>query len=65
VRFQAISAHSLRTWAQQLGDEQAAKLLGETLEEEKEADERLTEIAESSVNAKAERTAHAQTTSRH
>lgn len=37
---------TLRTWAQQLGLEDAARLLEETLEEEKKADELLNEIAE-------------------
>ena len=44
---------SLRTWAGQLGDNRAVRLLQETLEEEKEADRKLTEIAESSVNTAA------------
>jgi len=37
---------TLRTWAQQLGLEDAARLLEETLEEEKKADERLSQIAQ-------------------
>jgi ferritin-like metal-binding protein YciE len=36
---------TLRTWAEKLGHEDASKLLGETLEEEKKADELLTSIA--------------------
>jgi ferritin-like metal-binding protein YciE len=36
---------TLRTWAQQLGYKDAAKLLEETLEEEKRTDELLTQIA--------------------
>lgn len=36
---------SLRTWAGQLGDTRAVELLSETLNEEKEADHKLTEIA--------------------
>jgi ferritin-like metal-binding protein YciE len=44
---------SRRTWAGQLGDNRAVRLLQETLEEEKEADRKLTEIAESSVNTAA------------
>lgn len=43
----------LKTWARQLGMEDAARLLDETLQEEKRADELLTRIAESSANAKA------------
>lgn len=37
---------TLRTWAQQLGLEDAARLLEETLEEEKRTDELLNEIAQ-------------------
>ena len=42
---------SLRSWANQLGNQRAASLLEETLEEEKQADKKLTQIAESNVNA--------------
>jgi ferritin-like metal-binding protein YciE len=45
---------TLRTWAEELGHSDAASLLGETLAEEKQTDERLTEIAETTVNAEAE-----------
>jgi len=45
---------TLRTWAEQLGMEDAVKLLEETLEEEKKTDQLLTEIAESSANEEAE-----------
>jgi ferritin-like metal-binding protein YciE len=37
---------SLRTYAQVIGDEEAAALLQQTLDEEKEADEKLNRIAE-------------------
>ena len=37
----------LKTWAGHLGHDDAAKLLGETLEEEKQADQKLTTLAES------------------
>ena len=43
----------LKTWARQLGMEDAAELLDATLQEEKKADELLTRIAEASVNAEA------------
>ncbi len=43
----------LKTWARQLGMEDAARLLDETLQEEKRADELLTKIAEASANAQA------------
>jgi ferritin-like metal-binding protein YciE len=45
---------TLRTWAQELGLEQAVTLLSETLEEEKATDEALTELAETCVNQQAE-----------
>jgi ferritin-like metal-binding protein YciE len=41
---------SARAFARQLGNEYAAELLEQTLDEEKRADQKLTEIAESSVN---------------
>lgn len=41
---------TLCAWAKALGKPQVARLLHETLEEEKAADERLTKIAEQSVN---------------
>jgi ferritin-like metal-binding protein YciE len=45
---------TLRTWAQELGLSEAAKLLDATLAEEKKTDETLTKIAESNVNHHAE-----------
>lgn len=42
-----------RALAKQLGHNDIAKILGQTLQEEKETDEKLTELAESSVNAEA------------
>jgi len=44
---------SARTHAQLLGNDEAVQLLEETLEEEKETDQKLTELAESSVNEEA------------
>ncbi len=44
---------AVRTHAQQLGHYQAARLLQETLNDEREADKRLTQIAEHSVNVRA------------
>ncbi|HZV21694.1 MAG TPA: ferritin-like domain-containing protein [Hyphomicrobiales bacterium] len=44
---------TLRTWAQQLGMQEAAKLLEQTLQEEKQTDELLNKIALSGVNRKA------------
>jgi len=45
---------TLKTWAQELGLEEAVKLLDATLAEEKKTNELLTELAESSVNQHAE-----------
>jgi ferritin-like metal-binding protein YciE len=45
---------TLRAWAEELGLEDVAKLLEETLKEEEATDEKLTELAESAVNAAAE-----------
>lgn len=45
---------TLKTWAGQLGMQEAADLLDETLQEEKKTDERLTEIAEQSANEEAD-----------
>lgn len=42
-----------RTLARQIGDHQAVSLLEKTLSEEKETDEKLTQIAELSVNPQA------------
>jgi ferritin-like metal-binding protein YciE len=44
---------SLIAWARQLGLDDCAKILGETLQEEKAADRKLTEVAESEVNVQA------------
>jgi len=46
---------TVRTWAELLGESDDVADLEQTLAEEKEADQLLTEIAESSVNAGAER----------
>ena len=45
---------TLKAWAEQLGLDQAVRLLDATLQEEKGADRTLTEIAESFVNPQAE-----------
>jgi ferritin-like metal-binding protein YciE len=45
---------TLRTWAEELGLPDAAKLLEATLREEKATDEALSQIAETVVNQKAE-----------
>jgi ferritin-like metal-binding protein YciE len=45
---------TLKAWAQRLGMDQAARLLDETLQEEKETDAKLTMLAEQAINAEAE-----------
>ena len=46
---------SVRAFAQQLGVEQAAQTLQQTLNEEKAADQKLTEISQGGINAGADR----------
>ena len=54
VEHYEIAAYgTLKTYAEMLGESDAARLLEMTLDEEKEADETLTEVAESSVNVQA------------
>ncbi len=53
--YEMAAYGTARTMAQSLGLAQAAELLQQTLEEEKRADEKLTEIAESTVNIEAMR----------
>ena len=48
---------TLKTWAGQLGLEEAADLLDETLDEEKNTDQRLTDLAQSAMNEEAQRNA--------
>jgi ferritin-like metal-binding protein YciE len=45
---------TLCTWAEQLGHEKSAKLLGENLDEEETTDEALSELAESVINQQAQ-----------
>lgn len=45
---------TLKAWAEKLGMKDAARLLGETLEEEKVTDQKLTGLAESEINFEAE-----------
>ena len=52
--YEIASYGTVRTWARLCGEEEAASLLQETLDEESQTDERLTELAESIVNPRAE-----------
>jgi ferritin-like metal-binding protein YciE len=51
--YEIASYGTARTWANLLGKTEAASLLKETLDEEKETDKRLTSIAEGMVNPEA------------
>jgi ferritin-like metal-binding protein YciE len=44
---------TLRTYAEALGREDQARLLDQSLDEESAADEKLTDLAESGINAEA------------
>ena len=56
VEHYEIAAYgSVRTFAEQMGHDRAAAILQQTLDEEKDADEKLTDIAESRVNVEATR----------
>lgn len=52
--YEIATYGALKTWAEQMGHDQAASLLAETLAEEKTADQKLTQIAESEANEEAE-----------
>jgi ferritin-like metal-binding protein YciE len=59
VEHYEIAAYgTLIAWAKAMGHTDAAKLLIETLEEEKAADEKLTSLAESGINQQAADAAH-------
>jgi ferritin-like metal-binding protein YciE len=51
--YEIATYGTLCTWCDLLGLDEASDLLKETLDEEKTADETLTEIAESEINAEA------------
>lgn len=52
--YEIASYGTVKTWAERIGNNRAARLLDETLQEEGEADKRLTGIAESMVNEEAQ-----------
>jgi ferritin-like metal-binding protein YciE len=52
--YEIASYGTCRTWAQQLEQNEIADLLQQTLDEEKQTDQKLTELAESMANPKAE-----------
>ena len=49
--YEIATYGSMIAWARQLGEDKLADLLEETLEEEKGCNEKLTELAESGLNA--------------
>ncbi|MDB6147093.1 MAG: ferritin-like protein [Spartobacteria bacterium] len=51
--YEIASYGTVRAFAEMLGEEDAAELLQQTLDEEGEADKRLTELAEEVVNVEA------------
>jgi ferritin-like metal-binding protein YciE len=51
--YEMASYGSVRTWAKHLGHDNVAQLMQETLDEEGDADKKLTDIAESLVNEEA------------
>jgi ferritin-like metal-binding protein YciE len=59
--YEIATYGTVRTYAKVLGEPQVAKLMSETLKEEKAADKKLTRIAEGQVNRKAAAEFHAQT----
>ena len=52
--YEIASYGTVRTWANLCGQEDVAELLQETLDEETEADQKLTELAENFINPAAE-----------
>jgi ferritin-like metal-binding protein YciE len=52
--YEIATYGTLVTWARQLGMEDAASILHETLDEEKDTDMKLTQLAETGINAEAE-----------
>ncbi|MFN8308927.1 MAG: ferritin-like domain-containing protein [Chitinophagales bacterium] len=51
--YEIASYGTLRTFAQTLGLDEVAELLQQTLDEEKQADEKLTSVAEAAINIEA------------
>ena len=52
--YEIASYGTVRSWAERLGYNQAAKLLQQTLDEEGDANKKLTQLAESYVNMEAQ-----------
>jgi ferritin-like metal-binding protein YciE len=56
--YEMAAYGTLVAWARAMGHDEAERLLQETLDEEKAADEKLTSIAESGINQAAAEAAH-------
>ena len=56
--YEMAAYGTLVAWAKAMGHTDAAKLLQETLDEEKAADEKLTALAEAGINQEAADAAH-------
>lgn len=52
--YEIAAYGTVRTYAQYLGEDQAVRLLQQTLDEEGETDKKLTQLAESGINQRAE-----------
>ena len=52
--YEIASYGTVRTWAQRLGYNEAAQLLQQTLDEEGDANKKLTQLAESHINMEAQ-----------
>jgi len=52
--YEIASYGTVRSWAQLLGEQQAVKLLQQTLDEEGNTDKKLTKLAESMINVEAQ-----------
>jgi len=52
--YEIASYSTVRTWAERLGYNQAAQLLQQTLDEEGDANKKLTQLAESHINMEAQ-----------
>lgn len=57
--YEMAAYGTMAAWAKSMGHSKAVKLLLETLKEEKAADEKLNQIAESGLNEQAAASAHA------
>jgi ferritin-like metal-binding protein YciE len=56
--YEMAAYGTVAAWAKAMGHEEAARLLAETLEEEKAADQTLTSLAEGGINEQAAADAH-------